>query len=314
VFRITNVGGGILTGDVAEICDDFSIIGGAGPFSLGAGEFVDVNVRFEPTSLGIKSCLVTTGTECADVPCKGTGVEGGIEVYFDIKPGSCPNPLNVKSKGVLPVAILGTENFDVMDIDLMMLRLTYENSPGEVMPLRWSYEDVGTPFMGDPCECHEMGGDGLTDLTLKFETQEVVTELGLATMPDGEIPLTIMGMLVNGEPMSGVDCIRLKGVEELDGLGDDDIDFGVSEVTEDGAAPEIEINFALDRAEYIRLEIFDVRGRTIRTLIDGVVDAGGHTLTWDKTGESGGKVQSGVYFARLRRESGSATRKIMVVN
>ena len=30
-----------------------------------------------------------------------------MEITVDIKPGSCPNPLNLKSNGVLPVAILG---------------------------------------------------------------------------------------------------------------------------------------------------------------------------------------------------------------
>ncbi|GAI36006.1 unnamed protein product, partial [marine sediment metagenome] len=38
-------------------------------------------------------------------------------VEVDIKPGSCPNPLNLKSEGVLSVAILGSEDFDVTTID-----------------------------------------------------------------------------------------------------------------------------------------------------------------------------------------------------
>jgi len=41
-----------------------------------------------------------------------------IEVTIDIKPGGCPNKLDVKSKGMLPVAILGTEDFDVFTIDV----------------------------------------------------------------------------------------------------------------------------------------------------------------------------------------------------
>jgi len=45
-----------------------------------------------------------------------TGELSPLEVLVDIKPGSYPNPLNVKSKGVLPVAILGTTAFDVSDV------------------------------------------------------------------------------------------------------------------------------------------------------------------------------------------------------
>ena len=46
-----------------------------------------------------------------------------VSVDVDIKPGSCPNPLNVASKGVLPVAILGSGDFDVTDIDIAPTRL-----------------------------------------------------------------------------------------------------------------------------------------------------------------------------------------------
>ncbi|MHC4648611.1 MAG: hypothetical protein ACYTBJ_24405, partial [Planctomycetota bacterium] len=39
-----------------------------------------------------------------------------VQVAVDIKPGSCPNPLNLASRGVLPVAVLGSEDFDVSSI------------------------------------------------------------------------------------------------------------------------------------------------------------------------------------------------------
>ena len=58
----------------------------------------------------------------------------------DIKPQSCPNPLNVKKKGVLPIAILGTEDFDVTEIDPASVELEY------ISPLRWALEDVATPY------------------------------------------------------------------------------------------------------------------------------------------------------------------------
>ena len=40
-----------------------------------------------------------------------------LQVPIDIKPGSCPNPINVKSKGVLPVAVVGNSSFDVTQVD-----------------------------------------------------------------------------------------------------------------------------------------------------------------------------------------------------
>jgi uncharacterized repeat protein (TIGR01451 family) len=106
--------------------------------------------------------------------------------FIDIKPGSCPNPLNTKSKGVLPVAILGTEDFDVLEIDPASIRL--ESSAA---PIRSSYEDVATPITdGEECDCTEDGPDGYLDLMLKFENQEIV---------DAE--------LFDGTPVESQDCV-----------------------------------------------------------------------------------------------------------
>ncbi len=94
-------------------------------------------------------------------------------VPVDIKPGSCPNPFNLKSRGVLPVAILGMEGLDVATIDPSSVRLL------GVPPLRSAYGDVSTPFELSvtkeySSDCSAEGPDGFTDLTLKFDRQEVV--------------------------------------------------------------------------------------------------------------------------------------------
>jgi hypothetical protein len=109
---------------------------------------------------------------------------GAIEVPVDIKPMSCPNPLNVKSQGVLPVAVLGTEDFDVMTIAPESVLLI------GVAPLRCNYEDVATPFepyVGKEGKdaCTTEGPDGFMDLTLKFERQAIVAALG--DVNDGDV-------------------------------------------------------------------------------------------------------------------------------
>ena len=64
------------------------------------------------------------------IPSEEIGYEPEIEVPMDIKPTSCPNPLNKKDKGVLPVAILGTEDYDVTMVDPSSVQLA------GVVPLR----------------------------------------------------------------------------------------------------------------------------------------------------------------------------------
>jgi hypothetical protein len=145
-----------------------------------------------------------------------------IEVPFDVKPGSCPNPIETKSRGVLPVAILGTADFDVTTIDPASVSLVNPSLPPNIaaLPLRWSYEDVATPY--EPYvgktgirDCNALGLDGYLDLTIKFDTQSVVPVLG--TVVDGQaVVLQIRGKLkeeFGGTSFVGEDVVRvlLKG-------------------------------------------------------------------------------------------------------
>lgn len=124
---------------------------------------------------------------------------------IDIKPGSCPNPLNVKSRGLLPVAILGSEDFDVSSIDAASIRLA------GVAPIRSSFEDVGTPLVdANECECSTEGPDGFLDLTLKFETKRIVEALGEVSHGD-ELMLKLTGVLSDGTHIEGSDCVIIRG-------------------------------------------------------------------------------------------------------
>jgi len=121
------------------------------------------------------------------------------DVSLDIKPGSCPNPINTGSRGVLPVALLGTADLDVYNINVESLRLE------GVAPLAAGYEDVATPFEGELCGCTEAGPDGLLDLTLKFSVQDIVNAIGAS--PTGDRVLTLTGTFLDGTEIEGQDCV-----------------------------------------------------------------------------------------------------------
>jgi len=70
--------------------------------------------------------------------------------------------------------------------------------------------------------------------------------------------------------------------------------------------PSTTINLSLERDQQVRLEIFDVRGRSVRTLHDGTLGTGRHELRWDGRDAGGRLAASGVYFARARSETGAA--------
>jgi|GEM_PF-412777 len=61
------------------------------------------------------------------------------------------------------------------------------------------------------------------------------------------------------------------------------------------------------------LELYDVTGRRVRTLLSAPLGAGEHRVTWDGTDERGQRVASGAYFARLSAAGQNQTMKLMLV-
>lgn len=132
-----------------------------------------------------------------------------IPVPVDIKPANCPNPLNLASRGVLSVAILGSADFDVNSIDIASIRLA------GVAPVRSSFEDVAASVNDtNECACTDAGPDGFTDLVLKFKTTEIARQIIQAVSePEKKeiISLPLEGSLLNGRPIKGSDCVTIVG-------------------------------------------------------------------------------------------------------
>lgn len=72
-------------------------------------------------------------------------------------------------------------------------------------------------------------------------------------------------------------------------------------------------SYVLRRPGTVRLAVYDVEGRTIRTLVDGPQAVGEHQVTWDARDSRGKPVASGVYFARLDSDTGRLVRRIVRV-
>ncbi|MCH7548716.1 MAG: hypothetical protein IH969_04110, partial [Candidatus Krumholzibacteriota bacterium] len=107
------------------------------------------------------------------------------------------------------MALLGTSEFDVSQVDVSSIRLV-----GVEPLLRGGgpkIEDITAPTAnGDDCGCIRTGPDGIADLMMHFSGLEIA-----AAIPPGEpgdqLVLTLTGALVDGTPFEGRDCIVFVG-------------------------------------------------------------------------------------------------------
>ncbi len=78
--------------------------------------------------------------------------------------------------------------------------------------------------------------------------------------------------------------------------------------------PATTITFDLAREGRVKLQVFDVAGRLVKTLVDGKLP-GGRALhaTWSGLDERGARVPSGVYFYQLVTDDFTATKKMVVL-
>jgi hypothetical protein len=241
------------------------------------------------------------------------GAFGGVfpmfDVYVDIKPNACPNRIKTGKpdfsvKGVIPVAILGEEDFDVYKIDPSTITLA------GISPLRWSFEDVSTPVY-DPitvCECTEDGPDGFIDLALKFDKSRLIEALGQINSGD-EITLSLHGLLINGRHILGTDCVVIVGMKNIGPkAGSIEGMLCLNRVYPNPFNSSTKIEYSLPETRKVRIEIYDLLGRKIAILLNESKQAGYHQVVWDASGHS-----SGVYFYRIEAGDFIETRKMILL-
>ncbi len=77
--------------------------------------------------------------------------------------------------------------------------------------------------------------------------------------------------------------------------------------------PVTELGFQLPTAGSVRLEVLDVTGRLVRTLVNGPMTEGAHTAMWDGTNETGESVASGIYLYHLKGNEWNETKRMVLI-
>jgi hypothetical protein len=151
------------------------------------GFFLDSEINgpgclYRTTAHSVLHADLYTGFRCCSDECASSN-----QVNIDVKPGSDPNCFSINGHGVIPVAILGNEGFDVADIDQSSLLFG-----GLDIRVRGK--------KGPLCGFEDSNSDGFTDLVCQFEDDA-------SNWDAGEENATLTGVLIDGQQIEGSDSI-----------------------------------------------------------------------------------------------------------
>ena len=118
-----------------------------------------------------------------DITTEPNSTPETAQVVIDIKPGNYPNSINLRSRGLVPVAILSTEDFDASSVNPDSIELA------GAFATRWIIRDVD--------------GDGNSDMLLHFATQE------LTGLSYDSTEATLTGSTFDGTQFEGTDSVNI---------------------------------------------------------------------------------------------------------
>ena len=168
------------------------------------GNIIDQDEFTVPTSPTVFSFTLTVSSPAHEIASVETqGVAGNdactafdnlafiperTEITVEIKPGSSPNSINLKSKAVIPVAILTTNTFDAIMVD----------------PLSVEFGPIGAAEAHGKGHIEDVNGDGKNDLVLHFNTQDTGIQCG-------QTSALLTGETFDGQEIGGSDSIQTVG-------------------------------------------------------------------------------------------------------
>ncbi len=164
----------------------------------------------------------------------------------------------------------------------------------------WQTVGVITNFIGNPFYYEEF------DISSIMDPDQHDYRVGFRFVSDnntsaGVLMLDDIGWAIG--PMTDID----EGIVEIP------VEFALNQNYPNPFNPETNISFDLPTRSTATLDIFDIMGRKVITLVDGELEAGSYTVTWNGRDQSGNKASSGIYFYRLATGFGVRQAKMTLL-
>ena len=236
--------------------------------------------------------------------------------------------------------VIHTETLTIADYHLVTLDLSAY--AGQMIYLAWNHADCTDWFYLNLDSIAVMSGRE-TVLSMDFDNMTTSSSRGLSYRSDAPATRDLLGYNVY------LDGVMLGYTTELeyviDGLvhldvyeigvvavwdeGDSDMttvdythtdaDDVVTGVTKLGGNypnpfnPSTAIAYDVNELGNVKIEVFNVKGQKVKTLVDETKGAGTHSVTWNGLDDNGNDVTSGIYFYKMNAGTYTSTQKMMLI-
>jgi len=142
---------------------------------------------------------------------------------------------------------------------------------------------------------------------------QVTFYFGLANLPGTSMDPELLNV-VCGYPDADNPVAVSTSAVGIDGNETIPDEFALNQNYPNPFNPSTQISFDVPQGgEHIMLNIYNILGQNVSTLVNGVINPGTYTMEWNATDEAGNPVASGIYFYELRSSSFIARKKMLLI-
>jgi hypothetical protein len=142
---------------------------------------------------------------------------------------------------------------------------------------------------------------------------QVTFYFGLANLPGTSMDPELLNV-VCGYPDADNPVAVSTSAMGIDGNETIPDEFALNQNYPNPFNPSTQISFDVPQGgEHIMLNIYNILGQNVSTLVNGVMNPGTYTMEWNATDEAGNPVASGIYFYELRSSSFIARKKMLLI-
>jgi serine protease len=236
----------------------------------------------------------------------------GVFCDWDIGDAGANEGGTDQARGVSYMYAANNKHFGVALIggDAPLENVSMISNPDQVYP---------NGFIADSIKGRYMRGLMTTPSTTSSDDWSAVTSAGPTSMNPGEEKVFIFAMVYgddNADFMANVDAAAAVDLSSAVSAIDPSqipAKFRLAQNSPNPFNPMTAIKFNVEKEGSVRLGVYGLNGKLVRTLATGSFSVGEHTVMWDGKNNSGSEMSSGMYLYRLESAGKVMTRKMSLI-